>query len=99
AAVDDRAGVAEVDGGFEDAVKVAGRLGAVVAATAELDRAGTIVADRLLHGIEYRGRLVGHLHQVAAASLFLDLLHRAGEVDVDHVVAELDENLRALGDL
>src|SRR5690606_27576689 len=91
--VDGCACVAEPDGSLEDAVEVRLSLGAVVAAAAQLDRARPIAGNSLHDGVEDGDRLLRLAEQVPAATLLADLLHRAGEVDVDNVVAERHQDL------
>ena len=83
----------------EDLEKLVAALGRVVDAAAHLDRDGNVRRHGVAHAADDLQRHVGLAQVKAAAAAAEHFLHRAAEVDVDHVEAALDQPQRGRAEL
>ena len=87
------AGDAALEGAVEDLEKLLAALGGVVDAAAHFDRHRDVRRHGVAHAADDFERHVRLAQVEAAAATAEHLLHRAAEVDVDHVEPALDEPL------
>jgi hypothetical protein len=97
AGMDRGPGVSEIERRVENALQIRGHLGRVVERATELHCAWNPVRHRLAHGLQNLDCPLGLRQPVPAAGLGLDLLDRAGEVDVESLECQIGNRESGVG--